>query len=191
MTHFFFRLPFGLSAEGPRWFSVSLAGFTTLALLVSACSPALNWRLVRTEAASLTFLLPCKPDRASKVVPLGGQPSTLSMVGCEAEGAMFALAVADTGPQAQAAELLPQWQSLTLKNMRASAHTQTPFLLAGASSLPQPVRVQAQGQQADGKSVQSQAVYFVRGTQLFQAVIYAPKVSAEMADTFFGGIKLE
>jgi hypothetical protein len=191
MTHFFFRLPFGLSAQGPRGFALSLAGFTALALLLSACSPALNWRLVRTEAASLTFLLPCKPDRASKVVPLGGQASTLSMVGCEADGAMFALAVADTAVPAQAAELLTQWQSLTLTHMRAGAHTQSPFLVVGASSPPSPVRVQAQGQQADGRAVQSQAVYFARGSQLFQAVIYAPKVSAEMADTFFGGIKLE
>ena len=191
MTHFFFRLPFGLSAQGPRGFALSLTGITALALLLSACSPALNWRLVRTEAASLTFLLPCKPDRASKVVPLGGQASTLSMVGCEADGAMFALAVADTAVPAQAAELLTQWQSLTLTHMRASAHTQSPFLVTGASSPPSPVRVQAQGQQADGRAVQSQAVYFARGSQLFQAVIYAPKVSAEMADTFFGGIKLE
>lgn len=190
LAHFFFRSRPAQRAQGLRLSPVGLS-FIMLACLLSACSPALNWRLVRTEAASLTFLLPCKPDRASKVVPLGGQASTLSMVGCEAEGAMFALAVADTGPQAEAAELLAQWQSLTLKNMRASAHTQTPFLVAGASSPPSPVRVQAQGQQADGQAVQSQAVYFVRGTQLFQAVIYAPKVSAEMADTFFGGIKLE
>ncbi len=168
-----------------------MALITSLALQLSACSPGLNWRLVRTEAASVTLLLPCKPDRASKVVPLGGQASTLSMVGCEAEGAMFALAVADIAQPAQAAELLVQWQSLTLAHMRASAHTQVPFLLAGAASPPTPVRVQAQGQQADGRAVHSQAVYFVRGAQLFQAVIYAPQVSAEMADTFFGGIKLE
>ena len=191
MTDFFIRLPFGLSAQSPRWHAVSLAAFISLALLLSACSPTLNWRLVRTEAASLTFLLPCKPDRASKVVPLGGQASTLSMVGCEADGAMFALAVADTAVPAQAAELLTQWQSLTLTHMRAGAHTKAPFWVVGASSPPSPVRVQAQGQQADGRAVESQAVYFVRGSQLFQAVIYAPKVTAEMADTFFGGIKLE
>jgi hypothetical protein len=53
------------------------------------------------------------------------------------------------------------------------------------------VRVQAQGRRADGRDVQSQAVYFARGSQLFQAVIYAPMVSAEMADTFFSGINLE
>jgi len=174
-----------------RWSAVSLASFTVLALLLSGCSPALNWRLVRTEVASLTFLLPCKPDRASKVVPLGGQASTLSMVGCEADGAMFALAVADSAVPAQAAELLTQWQNLTLAHMRAGAHTQSPFLVKGASSPPSPVRVQAQGQQADGRAVQSQAVYFARGSQLFQAVIYAPMVSAEMADTFFSGINLE
>ena len=162
-----------------------------LALALSACSPALNWRQVRTEAASLSLLLPCKPDRASKVVPLGGQASTLSMVGCEAEGATFALAVADVADGTPSAQGLSQWQALTLSNMRASSHTQAPIKIAGAAAEPAPVRVVAQGQQADGRAVQSQAVYFAKGTQLFQAVIYAPSVSQEAADTFFGGIQIE
>lgn len=158
---------------------------------MSACSPGLNWRQVRTEAASLSLLLPCKPDRASKTVPLGGQASTLSMVGCEAEGATFALAVADVASDAKADEVLAQWQALTLAHMRASAHTQAPIKIAGAAAQPAPVRVVAQGQQADGRGIQSQAVYFARGAQLFQAVIYAPSLSTEAADTFFSGIKLE
>jgi hypothetical protein len=151
----------------------------------------LNWRQVRTDAASLSLLLPCKPDRARKVVPLGGQPSTLSMVGCEAEGATFALAVVDVGRDIQPAEALGQWQSLTLSNMRATAHARAPIKIAGAGGEPAPVRLTAQGQHADGRAVQSQAVYFVRGAQLFQAVIYAPRISQEAADTFFGGIRLE
>lgn len=139
----------------------------------------------------MSLLLPCKPDRASKVVPLGGRASTLSMVGCEAQGAMFALAVADMASDTPAAEVLSQWQGLTLSHMRATAPTRSPIKIAGAAAEPAPVRVVAQGQQADGRAVQSQAVYFARGTQLFQAVIYAPSISQEAADTFFGGIQLE
>ena len=79
-----------------------------------ACSPTLNWREVRPEGVSLTMLLPCKPDRASKAVPLGGHPIRLSMTGCEAGGALFALAVAEVADPGQAAQVLAQWQSLTL-----------------------------------------------------------------------------
>ena len=45
--------------------------------------------------------------------------------------------------------------------------------------------------QADGRSVQGQALYFVRGSQLFQAVIYAPRITPEAADTFFGSLQFE
>ena len=156
-----------------------------------ACSPGLNWRLVRAEAAPLTLLLPCKPDRASKPVPLGGKSTTLSMVGCEAEGATFALAMADIGDAAQAGAVLAQWQALSLHNMRASTPVLAPAKITGASADPAPVRVQAQGQQADGRTVQSQGVYFARGSRVFQAVIYAPRIEADVADTFFGSIQFE
>jgi hypothetical protein len=46
------------------------------------------------------------------------------------------------------------------------------------------------GQRADGKTVQSQAVYFSQGPRVYQAVIYADKLTADVADTFFGGLKL-
>ncbi len=162
-----------------------------LVLLLAACSPGLNWRQVRPETASLSLLLPCKPDRAQKVVPLGGRSTTLAMMGCEAEGATFALAVADIGDPAQAGQVLAQWQALTLSNMRAGAPVQQPAKVRGAADEPPPVRVVAQGQQADGRSVEGQALYFARGSQLFQAVIYAPRIPPEAADTFFGSLQFE
>lgn len=158
---------------------------------LAACSPSLNWRKVQPETASLSLLLPCKPDRAQREVPLGGRPTVLSMLGCEAEGATFALSVADIGDASQAAAVLAQWQSLTLAHMRAGAPSVSAVKVSGAAVAPPPVRVVAQGQQADGSSVQGQAVYFARGSQLFQAVIYAPRISAEAADTFFASLAFE
>ena len=52
------------------------------------------------------------------------------------------------------------------------------------------LRVVASGQRADGKTVQSQAVYFSQGPRVYQAVIYADKLTADVADTFFGGLRL-
>lgn len=137
------------------------------------------------------MLLPCKPDRAQKTVPLAGRATLLSMVGCEAEGATFALSVADIGDAAQAVTVLSQWQALTLSHMRAAAPVQSPIQIAGASLQPAPVRVVAQGQQADGQRIEGQAVYFARGSQLFQAVVYAPRMPPEAADTFFASLKLQ
>ena len=167
----------------------SLAGIMSLA----ACSPAFNWREVRPDNTRLSLLLPCKPDKAQKVVPLGGRATTLSMLGCDAAGATFAVAVADVGDAGTAALVLEQWQSLTLANMKAVPATREvlalkiPGLSAGAFAS----RVAAQGQRIDGKAVAGQAAYFVQGSQVFQVVMYAQQIAPEAADTFFSSLKLQ
>ncbi|MDO8719061.1 MAG: hypothetical protein Q7K20_08800 [Polaromonas sp.] len=169
------------------------AGLATL-LALAACSPALNWREVRPDNTRLSLLLPCKPDKAEKIVPLGGQPATLRMWGCDAAGVTFAVAVADLGDPARAAPVLAQWQNLTLAHMKAGpvgAGTSQPLKLPGAADLPAPVRVVAQGRRADGSPVQGQAAYFAQGAQVFQAVIYATEITPEAAETFFSSFKFQ
>ena len=68
-------------------FPVVFAAALAAGLALAGCSPAFNWREVRPENTRLQVLLPCKPDKAQKVVPLGGQATTLSMLGCDAGGA--------------------------------------------------------------------------------------------------------
>lgn len=65
-----------------------------VALAAAACTPSLNWREVRLAPTTAVALLPCKPDRAERSVPLGGEPTTLAVSGCEAGGATFALMAA-------------------------------------------------------------------------------------------------
>ena len=176
-------------SRAPIFFAAALAACLALA----ACSPAFNWREVRPENTRLQLLLPCKPDKAEKVVPLGGQATTLSMLGCDAGGATFAVAVADVGDAAQAATVLAMWQELTLANMKAAPDTRQliPQKIIGASPAVPVVRVQAQGQRAGGAAVSGQAAYFAQGSQVFQAVLYAPKIAPDVAETFFSSLKLE
>ncbi|RYX91360.1 MAG: hypothetical protein EOO28_26075 [Comamonadaceae bacterium] len=168
---------------------------TAAACIVAAlggCSPAFNWRDARFENAGLTALLPCKPDRGSKPVVMAGRPVTLSMMGCEAGGAMFAVAMVDAGDAGKVTEVLANWQAATLANIRAAPATNAvPLKLAGASTAPAPSLVTARGQSANGKVVMSQAAYFVQGSQVFQAVVYAEKVNPEASDAFFSGLRLQ
>ena len=166
--------------------------FVCLAAL-AACSPAFNWREVRPEGTRLNLLLPCKPDKAQKVVPLGGQATPLSMLGCDAGGATFAVAVADVGDAAKAAPVLALWQEVTLANMKAASASLQPLTLKipGAAAGVAVSRVQAQGQRADGSAVSTQAAYFAQGSQLFQVVMYAPNIAPEVAETFFSSLKFE
>jgi hypothetical protein len=175
-----------------RFLTLSTAALVAL-LTLAACSPAFNWREVRPENTRLSLLLPCKPDKAQKVVPLGGQPTTLAMLGCDAGGATFAVAVADLGDASKAAPVLALWQSLTLANMKAAPGTgqSLPLKIAGASAQPAVSRVLAQGQRIDGAVVSGQAAYFAQGSQVFQVVMYAPKIESEVAETFFSSLKFE
>lgn len=169
-----------------------VAALLTAVALLTACSPALNWREVRPEGTRLALLLPCKPDKAQKNVPLGGPATPLSMLGCDAGGATFAVAVADLGDAAKAAPVLAQWQSLTLANMKAGAAPQvTPLKLPGAAALPPATLVKAEGQGPDGKPVSGQAAYFAQGSQVFQVVMYSPRITPEVAETFFSSLKFE
>jgi hypothetical protein len=166
------------------WCGLCLSG------LLLACSPALNWREVRTEAGDLTALLPCKPDRASRLVPLGGAPTRLLMMGCEAGGALFAVALADLGDASSSAEVLEQWQVLTLSHMRATQPQRQTVVVAGADRQPAAVLLVAQGVHPDGQPVQGQSLFFARGSLVYQASIYAPRIVPEAAETFFASIKL-
>ena len=168
------------------------AGLAAL-LALAACSPALNWREVRPEGTRLNLLLPCKPDKAQKVVPLGGRATPLAMLGCDADGATFAVATADVGDAAQAASVLALWQELALANMKAApaSRQMLPLTLPGTAPGTPVTRLQAQGQRADGSAVSTQAAYFAQGSQLFQVVMYAPRIAPEAAETFFSSLKFE
>ena len=182
---------FAVSAQRLLWLLAACG-------LLAACNPTFNWREVRPDNTSLSLLLPCKPDRAEKTVPLGGQPVALRMLGCDAGNATFAVAVADIGDASRAEAVLAQWQALTLANMKAApagaaggATQVTPFRPPGLAAGAPARLVRSLGQRADGRAVAGQAAYFSHGSQLFQVVLYADLLNAEVADTFFSSLKLE
>lgn len=69
--------------------------------VLAACTPAFNWRDVAFDGAPVAALLPCKPDRGERTVPLAGAPRQMVMAGCEAGGATFTVAVVNVQDIAQ------------------------------------------------------------------------------------------
>jgi hypothetical protein len=67
---------------------------------LAACTPAFNWRDVGFEGLPVSALLPCKPDRAARMVPLAGAQRPMVMAGCEAGGATFTVAVVSVSDSA-------------------------------------------------------------------------------------------
>ncbi len=166
-----------------------------LVLSLAACTPSLNWRDVRTESGELGALLPCKPDKGSRSVPMAGQSVPVQMIGCEAGGALFAIASARL-PDGMAQGLaISQWKAATLANIKLDPATSPPDVLAFAPAGSTPVEgsaiVSAAGQRADGRPVQSRAAYFARGQRVYQAVVYADQINPQAADTFFSSFKFQ
>jgi hypothetical protein len=92
---------------------------------IAGCTPAFNWRDVAFDGLPVSALLPCKPDRATRAVPLAGAPRQMVMAGCEAGGATFTVAVVTVQDASQLAQVQAQ-----LKAVNKATHSQ--YLSRGA-----------------------------------------------------------
>lgn len=161
--------------------------------VLAACSPTFNWRELRLDGTPLQAQLPCKPEQAQRDVPLGGQPTALHMLSCQAGGLTFALAWADVGQPAAVGPALVAWRAASLQSLRtpaeggAAAAAWTPSV-AGADAVQ---GVQAQGLDHRQQPVTARSAYFARGQQVFQAAVYGQRLDAEAVDTFFSGLRLQ
>ena len=158
--------------------------------VLTACNPTFNWRDVRPEGTRLALLLPCKPDKAQRTVPMASQQTEMNLLSCDAGGVTFAVSMADVNDAGKTSAVLMQWQSATLTNIKAGAPiTRDAFKVPGLANAA--VMVKATGQRANGQAVSSQAAYFAQDSRVFQAVMYADNISPDVADTFFSGLKFE
>ncbi len=163
----------------------------TSLLALAGCNPTFNWREVQfKQDADLKALLPCKPDQGSRALSLLEQTVTLSMMGCEAGDALFAIAYTDLPRADLAAEGQRQWQAVMLGNMKAASSQPGTLPIKGAIA-PPPVSISAQGRRQDGRAVSARAVWFARGGRLYHAAVYADRLDAEVSHTFFTGLRLE
>ena len=165
-----------------------------LAACLAACSPEQNWRQIAFEGTTLKAQLPCKPDRTTREVPLGGASVQLTVAGCESGKAMLAVMTAPLASGADAQAVLAGWQQATLAHLQvkalASAEAwQRPGMLPLGSAQ----RIQVQGQRANGQPVTAQAVWgaFAEGDHLrvVHAVVYADKIAPELAQSLFDGVQ--
>lgn len=165
--------------------------------LCAACSPVFDWRDVRVAPATAAAVLPCKkPSHVEHAIPLGGVPTALSVTGCKAGGATFAVMAAMLPRGQQVDEVLAGWQQATLDNMHADSNqvSRVPFRPLGGLALPHAEHLTMQGRQADGKAVQGQAAWTAHEaadgrTMLLHVVMYSQRKQDHEIDTFFETIR--
>ena len=179
-------------SETPLSFRHCAASLAALLGLV-ACNPTFNWREWPVQGTPLRAWMPCKPERASRPVPMLGAPVELHMHACETGGLRFALAWADVGQEALVPAALTAWRGASLQTLRVTAAAPDDPALAwpvNVPGVPQVQGVQAQGTDPQGQPVLSRAAYFSRGTQVFQAAVYGARLDEEALNAFFAGLSL-
>jgi hypothetical protein len=133
--------------------------FSVLGL--SACQPSLNWRNVQMPETTLS---------------MAGQTLELSVVGCEADGAVWAVMSAKLSADADRTELLKGWRQATLQNMRANQIEDATWMPARMTALPGALRLKAIGTTAKGEPVRAHAVWFAHlegdSVRVVHAVVY-------------------
>lgn len=152
---------------------------------LAACSPALDWREVRPEGSGLQLLMPCRPDRHERSVPLAGQPVRLALAVCSAGDQTFAIGHADVADPARVGAALDALREAAAANVGAAQGTAAPYVVPGATPHPRSQRVLLQGRRPDGQPVQMQVAVFTRGTRVFQATLLGTRVTPEAAQSFF------
>ncbi|QBK06339.1 hypothetical protein DW355_02560 [Hylemonella gracilis] len=185
-------------------------------LVLMGCSPSLNWRQVRLkpepvnatgaqeDEVVLQALLPCKPDRATRPQRMAGYEVMVTMLGCEADGGLFAIAVAVPSSHQALMAVLAQWQTHVLASVHAQGGSRKPFPLKGADAQPEGTQLLARGRQSSGDgaalapaqgspghALNVQAVWFARGGRLYHAAVYAERLSQAMTEPFFGSLAFE
>jgi len=176
----------GLRPGGRIVAAAAWALTVAVALCSAGCSPALNWRTVPLGDATVT--LPCQPDRAQRTVQFGGQALAMEMVGCEADGAMFAVSRVRLPPELNADQVRLLWQAASLQQMKGQANAAIPAASVSAQVLGLNT-IDAAGQGGNGRPLKARLAWAARGSDLLHLAVYAPRITPEMAEPFFFGIQ--
>ena len=158
------------------------------------CTPELNWRETRFDNGALVTLMPCKPDRANRAVPLRvdnvQMTSELKMQGCEAHNMQFTLSqmLVPTAMDAQLA--LAAWRDASLAALGQETRKAqfTDWALKGADAHVKPVQLAV-----ETETHRVVFGWFMHDSHMYQAAVYGDTKQRDLketAETYFSGIQL-
>ena len=174
-------------------FFARFALFCAGLMLISACTPTLNWREVRLQSpdgSTLKAELPCKPDAATRKQQLSDIQIELSMMGCMAGDATFTLSRIPVLDPLSAPKILSAWQAAAETNVKAGPTPKTAVTVSGAGAWPPAGRVTLAG-----TATQAHIIWFAKqtnkGLTLYQAALYGKPPSNEAINTFFESLRIQ
>ncbi len=163
-----------------------------LPISLVACSPALDWRDVRSDDTGLMAQMPCRPTEHARQVRVGEHPRKVKMLSCQASDATWAVAWTEGVPPHDVGPTLAALRQAALANIQASA-AEAPVAssnVPGATAQAQAGRWRAVGRRPDGSAVTQELLFFARGQSVYQGTVLATRpLAAESVDEFFGAMR--
>lgn len=184
-----------------RFVPAALGGLLCLTAVLVGCSPAYNWRDARPDGVPLRALLPCKPERADREVPLlgPGKPAVrLNMMSCDVGETTFALGVVQLPQDGQDAHLaLRQWRSASWASLKQAPKKddlppdgwqRTPCEIAGASISE---CWAGPGLNHMGRPLVAQVKWLAKGPWLVQVGVYGEALPKAAQDMYFESLRFD
>jgi hypothetical protein len=162
----------------------------TMGALVSACSPALDWRDTPIPGGSVTAMFPCKPDVHVRRVVLAGSELPMHLSSCSAAGDVYAVSHVDVGDPGRVAPVMQRLRALTAENIGGTETVMGAPPVPGMEPHPLAERIAVVGKRADGSAIEAQALFFAKDTAVYQVTVVGSRLDAEAVDTFFAALKL-
>ena len=169
---------------------IMTAAILLAALAITSCAPAFNWREAPIPATPLSALFPCKPERTTRKVTLGGADVDLHMQHCETAGITAAVGHAAVRDPSLTGPMLLQWRLATLASMQVTRTSPWLWTMPGATPLPQAQALEASGSDARGQPLVLRAAWFAHGGEVYGALLYGPGLGPDVVDAFFSGLRL-
>lgn len=158
--------------------------------LLSACTPALNWRETPVPGSGMHALFPCKPDAHVRRVTLLGAEMQMHLASCTAAGSVYAVSHVDVGDPGRVTPVMQKLRSLAAENIGGAATVMRPQPVPGMTPHPLAERLAVAGRRPDGSAIQAQALFFTQAAVVYQATVVGDRLDTEAVDTFFAALKL-
>ena len=123
-------------------------------------------------------MLPCKPDKGARTVPMAGREVSLQVIGCDTGGATFAVMFADLGDPGARRRGVGQWKEASLLNMQREPLTRSPVQAGRSAGVAAVAAGRGQWSARRRQQVRKPGCVLRPWRHVFQAVIYSRPAQA-------------
>ncbi|MDQ7968970.1 MAG: hypothetical protein REI95_04940 [Oxalicibacterium faecigallinarum] len=165
-------------------------------VLLTACSPAFDWREVRNEEFGYLIMMPARPTTVTRDINLDGAIIRMSMTATEVDKLTFAVGSATIPAPNNPQTALESMKTALIRNIRGTIIEESTFTMPhtinGQKRLLAVLYVHAKGTAIDNQPRTLQARFVAQGNRVYQIVMTGPeeKMTRDVSDIYFSSLQL-